>query len=193
MPQGATFNATFSLKLFKLCLIDDSRVEALKETGDPFQDFELSEIIVDIRDLYLSFDSYDQDNIKHLNSTEIKATLGDLGLIYVEKFEQKSFKKLVTLEHKILWKQHGEHALTDLSLLIANQRIKGLKEDKSDFVDQDLNVEMRAIYFEYRKEYIEFFMTFFQSDDDVKDEVKLRAIEEYERLKEATNIKNMLE
>ena len=52
---------------------------------------------------------------------------------------------------------------------------------------------MRAIYFEYRKEYIEFFMTFFQSDDEVKDEVKLRAIEEYERLREATNVKNMLE
>ena len=52
---------------------------------------------------------------------------------------------------------------------------------------------MRAIYFEYRKEYIEFFMTFFPSDDEVKDGVKLRAIEEYERLKEATNVKNMLE
>jgi len=77
--------------------------------------------------------------------------------------------------------------------LIANQKIKGLKKDKSDFVDQDLNVEMRAIYFEYRKEYIEFFITFFQSNDEVKDEVKLRAIEEYEKLKEATSIKNMIE
>jgi len=104
MPAGANFNATFSLKQFRLCLVDDSKVEALAETGDPFQDFELSEIIVDIKDLNLSFDKFDEDNIANKNSSEIKATLGDLGLIYVEKFEQKSFKKLVTLEHKILWK-----------------------------------------------------------------------------------------
>ena len=77
---------------------------AISETGDPFQDFELSEIIVEIKDLILGFDKFDEDNISNSNSSEIKATLGDLGLIYVEKFEQKSFKKLVTLEHKILWK-----------------------------------------------------------------------------------------
>ena len=52
---------------------------------------------------------------------------------------------------------------------------------------------MRSIFFEYRKEYIEFFMTFFSSGDEIKDEVKLRALEEYEKLKEATSIKNVLE
>ena len=148
---------------------------------------------MDIKDLNLGFEKFDEDSIANKNSSEIKANLGDLGLIYVEKFEQKSFKKLVTLEHKILWKQQSALPLTDVTFLSANQRIKGLQKDKSDFVDSDLSVEMRAIYFEYRKEYIEFFMTFFQSNDDVKDEVKLRAIEEYERLKEATNVKNMLE
>jgi hypothetical protein len=58
-----------------------------------------------------------------------------------------------------------------------------LKKDKSEFVDQELTVEMRAIYFEYRKEYIEFFITFFESNEEIKDEVKLRALEEYEKLK----------
>ena len=61
----ANFNATFNLKLFRVCLIDDSKVIALSETGDPFQDFELSEIIVEIKDLDLKFDSYDEDNIKN--------------------------------------------------------------------------------------------------------------------------------
>ena len=36
-------------------------------------------------------------------------------------------------------------------------------------------------------------MTFFSSGDEIKDEVKLRALEEYEKLKEATSIKNVLE
>lgn len=86
-PAGSKFNATFNLKKFRLCLIDDSKVVALAETGDPFQDFELSEIIVDIRDLALSFDSFDEDNIGNKHSSEIKATLGDLGLLFIEKFE----------------------------------------------------------------------------------------------------------
>ena len=126
----ANFNATFNMKQFKLSLIDDSKVVAISETGDPFQDFELSEIIVVIKELCLSFDHFDEDEIRNQNSSHIKASLGDLGLIYVEKFEQKSFSKLLTQEHKILWKQDSEHPLTDVNYIIANQKIKALKKDK---------------------------------------------------------------
>lgn len=52
---------------------------------------------------------------------------------------------------------------------------------------------MRAIYFEYRKEYIEFFITFFTSEEAVKDELKLKALEEYEKLREAVSVAALLE
>ena len=52
---------------------------------------------------------------------------------------------------------------------------------------------MRAIFFEYRKEYIEFFMTFFSSKEEFKDELKLKALEEYEKLRDAVSLQNVLE
>jgi hypothetical protein len=61
----ANFNGSFNLKMFKLSLIDDSKVIALSETGDPFLEYELSEIIVSINDFGLIFDHYDEDEIRN--------------------------------------------------------------------------------------------------------------------------------
>lgn len=57
--------------------------------------------------------------------------------------------------------------------------MKSLKpEIIENFIDQNLEVVMKGIYFEYRKEYIEFFMSFFETEElEVKDEVKLIAQE----------------
>ena len=68
---------------------------------------------------------------------------------------------MVTNEHKILQKIDSKEALVDVKMLIANQKIKSFS--KGEFIDQDINVEMNGIYFEYRKEYIEFFIVFFET------------------------------
>ena len=52
---------------------------------------------------------------------------------------------------------------------------------------------MKGIFFEYRKEYIEFFITFFSSSEEFKDEMKLKALEEYERLRDAVSLASVLE
>ena len=59
--------------------------------------------------------------------------------------------------------------------------------------DQELIARLRTIYFEYRKEYIEFLITFFTSEEAVKDELKLKALEEYEKLREAVSVAALLE
>jgi len=73
-----------------------------------------------------------------------------------------------------------------LRLKIANKRLKQLlskrPEDLKKFLDLTLDVEVGGIYFEYRKEYIEFFMSFFESKEEVSDEVRLKAQEELEKL-----------
>ena len=45
-------------------------------------------------------------------------------------------------------------------------------------------MEIKSINVQWRKEYMEFFFAFFITEEDVPDELKLRAEEEYERLKE---------
>jgi len=40
-------------------------------------------------------------------------------------------------------------------------------------IDQNLNVRVGSINIEYRKEYIEFFLAFFRSNQEVGDEVTL--------------------
>jgi len=41
---------------------------------------------------------------------------------------------------------------------------------------------VRPIFVEFRKEYIEFFVSFFEPEEEINDEVKLQAIDEYEKL-----------
>lgn len=85
---------------------------------------------------------------------------------------------LATNVHKIVWMQNpNEKYQIKVDLQIANKKL-------TKSADTFLNVRMSSIYFEYRKEYIEFFMAFFESSNQVADEVKMKAMEEYERLKE---------
>jgi hypothetical protein len=79
-----------------------------------------------------------------------------------------------------------------IELLFGNQNIKESMISKmlstSDFVDQELNFKFRPMTCLYRTEFMEFFMKFFEMNDEVNDEVKLRALEEYEKLREAISL-----
>jgi len=84
-----------------------------------------------------------------------------------------------------------------IELLFGNQNIKESMISKmlstSDFVDQELNFKFRPMTCLYRTEFMEFFMKFFEMDEEVNDEVKLRALEEYEKLREAISLQNVFE
>lgn len=82
-------------------------------------------------------------------------------------------------------------------MIMANKKLKQAMADKDkeniDNIDQELTVRMGSIIFEYRKEYIEFFMSFFKSDQEIQDELKLKALEEYEKMKKQIDIKVTIE
>jgi len=70
-----------------------------------------------------------------------------------------------------------------VSLDIANQKLKGLsKKNPKYFVDKQADLLVRPLYVEFRKEYIEFFVSFFDTDEEINDEMRLQAIDEYEKL-----------
>ena len=87
--------------------------------------------------------------------------------------------------------------LMTIDLLFGNQNIKesmiSKMESTSDFVDQELNFKFRPMTSLYRKEFMEFFLKFFEMNEEVNDEVKLRALEEYEKLREAMSLQNVFE
>jgi hypothetical protein len=49
-------------------------------------------------------------------------------------------------------------------------------------------LKFRPITILYRKEFAEFFTNFFEIKEGVTDEVKLRALEEYEKIREAITL-----
>ena len=57
---------------------------------------------------------------------------------------------------------------------MANKNNKqAMKGSDQAQVDQNLNVRVGSINIEYRKEYIEFFLAFFRSNQEMDDEVTL--------------------
>lgn len=82
--------------------------------------------------------------------------------------------------------------LMTIDLLFGNQNIKETMisklESTADFVDQELNFKFRPITCLYRVEFAEFFSDFLEMKEGVADEVKLRALEEYEKLREAITL-----
>jgi hypothetical protein len=67
------------------------------------------------------------------------------------------------------------------------------KKEAGEWVDQLLDIQLDAIFIEYRKEYTEFFISFFSSEDEIKDEVKLKLLDDYESLREMVSIQNVIE
>ena len=84
-----------------------------------------------------------------------------------------------------------------IELLFGNQNIKEDRISKmkstSDFVDQELNFKFRPITCLFRKEFMHLFGKFFEMNEDINDETKMLALEEYEKLREAMTLQNVFE
>lgn len=105
---------------------------------DPFHEYEYQEIMVEVLGLDVNFASFDEDNIMHRNSTEILATLGSLGLSYVERFQSKRQLQgeYDQKQYKILWKKDTAANLICLRMDIANQKMKSLQPELLEhFID----------------------------------------------------------
>jgi hypothetical protein len=111
-----------------------------------------------------------------------------------------STRKVVTNRHRIIWKQAhtgssrhldaGEKDLIDLSLKIANKKLKHL-HPAADIFDVALTVFVDSIFVEYRKEYVEFFISFFQSEG-LQDELKFKLMQDYDAFTELMTVQSVL-
>lgn len=197
----AKLSLGFTLQVFSLSLIDDSNV--FDVTDPAKQDvrylYEYNEILTETRGLNIEFKHYDADNAKNELELEAEVRVADLNVTYVQEVNAADNSKLIQKRHKVVWRRNDDKDLVDVSFVGINKKLKELKKAESplgksaDQPDQVLNARLQGIYFEYRKEYIEFFMTFFTAEEAIKDELKLKAMEEYEKLREAVSVAALLE
>lgn len=174
-------------------MVDDSGA-AQESDSDLLNDYRYTEICAFTKDLRIKYGHFDDDDIRNHNQGELQASVGDFGLTYVEQYKEDG--EIKTNNRRVLWKRDAaEPNFINVNLEIANAKLKPANPSSgtSNFLDQSLDLKMRAIFFEYRKEYIEFFMTFFSSKEEFKDELKLKALEEYEKLRDAVSLQNVLE
>lgn len=152
---------------------------------------------------------FDAENIKNTNSAELRVTLADLGVNFIQKYEAETApprrlpllaalfqpaRTVVTKEHKVLWSQQSEESqLLVVALDVANRKLRTLSANVAEWVDFRLDVVLQTLYAEYRKEYVEFFVSFFSSGDELKDEVRLKLVDDYESLRDKLSVQNVVE
>lgn len=66
-------------------------------------------------------------------------------------------------------------------------------QSTSEFIDHDIEFKFRPITYLYRQEFADFFVKFLEMKETVADEVRLRAIEEIEKLKDKMSVNYVYE
>ena len=54
---------------------------------DPFHEYSQTEVVLYTTDVRLVYDHYDKDDLKNENSGELQASIGDVGIRYIQTFE----------------------------------------------------------------------------------------------------------
>ena len=105
--------------------------------------------------------------------------------------------------HEIIFKMNRnqnekvDDNIMTTELKFGNQNIKesliSKRAPTDDFIYQELNFKFRPITCMYRKECVQFLSKFLEMKEELADEVKLMAQEEYEKIREAISLYNMFE
>ena len=90
------------MKRFKFSIVDDSG-DLVESESDLLNEYQSNEIFAFIQDVDVQYTHFDVDNMHNANQGELKASIGDLGLTYLQKYKENL--KIVMKEHKILWKR----------------------------------------------------------------------------------------
>lgn len=168
----------------------------------------------------ITYGHYDAQDLDVKHQVKIKASCKDAGVQIIQKFvrkepenrrdslrssltEENAQPRIQTETHDVIYKMRERQNFADdddlmtIDLLFGNQNIKesmiSKLESTADFVDQELAFKFRPITSLYRVELTEFFFDFLDMKEGVADEVKLRALEEYEKLREAITLQNVFE
>lgn len=73
----------------------------------------------------MQYTHFDVDNMNNANQGELKASIGDLGLTFLQKYKENL--KIAMNEHKVLWKREPEGTdFIEVNLDIANTKLKGV-------------------------------------------------------------------
>ena len=71
----------------------------------------------------VEYTHFDADNMNNVNTGELRARIGDLGLTYQQKYKEN--QNFNTNEHKVLWKREPEGTdFIEVKLDIANAKLK---------------------------------------------------------------------
>ena len=62
-----------------------------------------------------------------------------------------------------------------------------------NFIDQEVSMKFKPMTYVYQKKVLDFMTDFVNVKDTVPEDVKLRAMEEYEKIKKAMQIQNIFE
>ena len=113
--------AQFHLKKFKFQMVDDSSSLNAPESNI-LNEYRYTEIFAFTKDLRIQYGHFDDDNISNSNQDELRASIADLGLTYVEKYRENAGNgEIQTNQHRVLWKRDSNKAnFIDVHLEIAN-------------------------------------------------------------------------
>ena len=117
--------AQFHLKKFKFQMVDDSSALHGPE-ADILNEYRYTEIFAFTKDLRIQYAHFDDDHISNNNQGELRASIADLGLTYVEKYKESAENgEIKTHQHRVLSKRDpGEANFIDVHLEIANKKLK---------------------------------------------------------------------
>ena len=143
------------MRNFKVSMIDDRHVFEGDRKANLLEEYQYNEILLYIKELTAILSTFDTDNIKNKLQMHLKATLGDLGVTFIQKFEKEApssklgllsglKKQLVTNEHKIVWSQQAsdDQPLLTVGFELANRKLRSICEDKSKFIDTLLEADV---------------------------------------------------
>ena len=71
----------------------------------------------------VKYTHFDADNMNNVNTGELRASIGDLGLTYLQKYKEN--QNIIMGEHKVLWKREPEGTdFIEVNLDISNTKLR---------------------------------------------------------------------
>ena len=135
------------------------------------------------RNFVIKYDHFDAKDLRNANQVEIGAKCDDVGVL------MRSQERQQLIMHKSKLAVRDQQELLDISVHFGNQNIKEAMiarldyQRTADFVDQAVTLRFRPVTLIYSLEFMAFLSKFCQIKSGIDDEVRLRALEEYEKIR----------
>jgi hypothetical protein len=175
------FRGCFVLENFTVCLVQDESEDRDDGASAGSRAAPRAELVHDARQFVIHYSHYDSKDARNKDQIVVEASCADAGVRLVdgdrsEELAQRSAEGL------------GGELLT-IGLRFGNQRIKEALIAKLDhqkvaeFVDQAVSLRFKPVTLTYSRRAVAFLSKFAHVEAGLNEEVRLRALEEYEKLR----------